>query len=81
MRDLLIWGSALIFLLAALHTVAVRREVYAYARRIGVLEERLQEERRRNDNLALVRERLVSPAALRARAAASGLIENEDPRR
>jgi hypothetical protein len=81
MRDVFCWGSAMLFLLAALHTVAVRGEVYADARVIGHLEEELVERRRRNDNLALLRERLASPVDLRRRAEAAGIIagaENGD---
>ena len=76
MRDVLCWGTAVVFLLAALYTVAVRRELYAQARELGVLERRLLEQRRRNDNLALLRERLGSPAALRRRAERNGLLED-----
>lgn len=79
MRDVLGWGTAVLFLLAALYTVAVRRELYAQARDLGVLERRLLEQRRRNDNLALLRERLASPAALRRRAERHGLL-GEAPR-
>ena len=68
MRNLFLWVTALLFLLVALYTVTVRRELYAEARRLGVLEEQLLEQRRRNDNLALHRERLASPGALQIRA-------------
>jgi len=77
LRDVLLWGSAILFLLAALFTVTVRREVYDEARRIGVLEKRLREERRRNENAAIARERLASPGALLERARAMGLLEAE----
>ena len=75
MRDVMLWGTAVLFLLAALYTVAVRRELYAHARDLGILERRLLERQRRNDNLALLRERLASPANLRQRAARNGLLE------
>jgi cell division protein FtsL len=77
MRDVLLWGTAVFFLLAALYTVAVRRELYAHARELGILERQLLEQRRRNDNLALLRERLASPASLRERAERDGLLEEE----
>ncbi|MHC4819413.1 MAG: hypothetical protein ACYTF8_15320 [Planctomycetota bacterium] len=75
MRDVMLWGTAVLFLLAALYTVAVRRELYAHAKDLGILERRLLERQRRNDNLALLRERLASPAHLRQRAAWNGLLE------
>ena len=75
MRNLLLWGTAVLFLLVALYTVSVRRELYAEARRIGVLEEQLLEKRRRNDNLVLDRERLISPGAVRVRARQNGILE------
>jgi hypothetical protein len=75
MRDVMLWGTAVLFLLAALYTVAVRRELYAHARDLGVLERRLLERRRRNDNLALLREHLASPGHLRQRAERDGLLE------
>lgn len=75
MRDLVLSGCAVLFLLAALFTVTVRREVYAEARRLGVLEEQLREQRRRNGNAAIRRERLASPGALLERARAMGLVE------
>jgi cell division protein FtsL len=74
MRDVMLWGTAVLFLLAALYTVAVRRELYAHARDLGVLERRLLERQRRNDNLALLRERLASPGHLRERAERNGLL-------
>jgi cell division protein FtsL len=73
MRDLLLWGTAVLFLLAALYTVAVRREVYSLARQNGALEKRLEEQTRIADNLALHRERLRSPATLRDRAEHAGI--------
>ena len=75
MRDAVLWFAALLFLLAALYTVTVRREVYDEARRIGVLEQRLREQQRRNDNLAIRRARLTSPAELRERARLAGIAE------
>ena len=74
MRDLLVWGTATLFLLAALYTVAVRREIYDLGRRIGQLEAQVLEQRRQNDNLRVLRERLRSPADLRARAQRTGLL-------
>lgn len=77
MRDVVLWACAVLFLLAALYTVTVRREVYAEARRIGVLEERLREQRRKNGNAGILRERLASPGALLDRARRMGLVEEE----
>jgi cell division protein FtsL len=74
---MLLWGTAIVFLFAALYTVAVRREVYDEARRIGVLERRVREERRRNENGEIERERLASPGAILERARAMGLVEAE----
>jgi len=73
MRDPLLWGSALLFLLAALYTVAVRREVYGLGRDIGVLSIRLCEDCRKEDDLDLLRERLRSPLPLLRRAEQAGL--------
>lgn len=70
MRDAMLWGTAVIFLLAALYTVSVRREVYALARDNGAHESELIERERRCANLRIERDRLRSPAALRARAEA-----------
>lgn len=75
MRDFALWATAILFLLAALYTVTVRREVYEEARRIGALEHRLREQRRRNENAALRREGLASPSALLERARAMGLVD------
>jgi cell division protein FtsL len=75
LRDVLIWGSAILFLLAALYTVTVRREVYEEARRIGALERQLREQRRQNENARIARERLASPGTLLERARALGLVE------
>ena len=77
MRDVMAWGTAVLFLLAALYTVAVRRELNAHARDLGILERRLLERQRRNDNLALLRERLASPAQLRQRAEQNRLLEED----
>jgi cell division protein FtsL len=75
LRDVVLWASAVLFLLAALYTVTVRREVYEEARRIGLLEERLLEQRRRNDNARIARERLAAPTALLDRARRMGLVD------
>jgi len=80
LRDVLLWGAAVLFLLAALFTVTVRRDVYSEARRIGVLEERLREQRKRNENAEIARERLSSPGALLERARAMGLLDAEGVR-
>jgi hypothetical protein len=48
--------------------------VYADAYRIGVLEERVREARRRNENLVLLREELASPADVLRRAEAAGYL-------
>ncbi|HEX5138122.1 MAG TPA: hypothetical protein VFY93_14195 [Planctomycetota bacterium] len=77
MRDVLLWGAAVLFLLAALFTVTVRRDVYTEAKRIGVLEQRLHEQKKRNENAEIARERLSSPGALLERARAMGLLEAE----
>lgn len=79
MRDLLVWGFALLFLVTAFHTVHVRRDVYRLGREIGALEETLFEQRRRADNLRLELERLASPAQLKAHAEKAGIaiIERE----
>ncbi|MFI5402237.1 MAG: hypothetical protein ACHQ1G_04810, partial [Planctomycetota bacterium] len=79
MRDLVLSACAILFLLAALFTVTVRREVYAEARRIGALEERLREQQRRNGNAQILRERLAAPGALLERARAMGLVEEGGP--
>ena len=80
-RDLLLWGTAVVLLLAAFYTVSVRRELYDRARGIGRLEKRLIEQQRRNDNLALLRERLASPRSVRDRARRTGILtEGEDGR-
>jgi len=66
----MLWGTAVIFLLAALYTVSVRRQVYRIARENGALEAEVVERRRRCENLAIERDRLLSPADLRRRAEA-----------
>lgn len=76
MRDLVLSVCAVLFLLAALFTVTVRREVYAEARRIGALEERLREQRRRNENAEILRARLAAPGALLERARQMGLVDD-----
>jgi len=80
MRDLLLWGSAVLFLFAALYTVAVRREVYALGREIGVLKAGLCESCCREDNLALLKERLRSPLPLLQRARRAGVKLAESSR-
>jgi cell division protein FtsL len=77
LRDLVLCAAAVLFLLTALYTVTVRRELYAEARRNALLEERLREQRRRNDNLLIRRERLAAPGALLERARLAGLLEEE----
>ena len=77
MRDLCVWATGLLLLVAAMFTVSVRREVYTQGRRIGTLQERVREMQRRNDNLALERERLASPGSLRARATDAGLAAED----
>jgi len=77
LRNVLLWGSAILFLFAALYTVTVRREVYEEARRIGVLEQRLREQRRQNENAEIARERLASPGALLERARAMDLLDDK----
>jgi len=79
MRDLCVWTTAFLLLVAAMFTVSVRRDVFAEGRRIGALQQRLRELRRRNDNLALEREHLASPGTLRERAVRAGLAP-EAPR-
>ncbi|MHC4953510.1 MAG: hypothetical protein ACYTGZ_06440 [Planctomycetota bacterium] len=64
MRDLVTWGTAIAFLLAALYAVTVRREMVTVGRSIGRLSHDVAEFRRRNDNLALEVSRLRSPGAL-----------------
>jgi len=80
LRDVVLWATALLFLLAALYTVTVRREVYEEARRIGVLEHRLREQRRRKDNLEIRRACLTSPAELLERARIAGIVPETDAR-
>ena len=68
MRDLVLWGTAVAFLLVAFYTVQVRRELYALGGRIGTLESALMERKRLNDNLQLEVERLTSPMRLTKKA-------------
>jgi hypothetical protein len=75
LRDVALWATAVLFLLAALFTVTVRREVYDEARRIGALEKLLREQKRRNENAALLRDGLAAPGALLERARAMGLVD------
>ena len=74
MRDALLWGTAVLFLLTALYTVAVRREVYRLAADLGEMHRVRDEQRRVRDNLLIERERLQSPGALRARAIEFGIL-------
>jgi len=73
MRDLVPWVTAVLLVLAAVFTVAVRRDLYDIGRDIGVLEESVIERRRLNDNLELARERLASPMAVAAQAERAGV--------
>ena len=77
MRDFLVWGVALLFLVTAFHTVHVRREVYRLGRDIDTLEHAVVEQRRRGDNLRLELERLASPARLKAAAEKAGVSVRE----
>ena len=74
MRDLVIWICADALLVAALHTVSVRTQVYALARRNGALAERLLRLRRQNDNLGIELEKARSPEALLELASAAGIV-------
>jgi len=76
MRDAALWGFSAALLLAAFHTVHLRREVYAIAREMGAMNDRLEEARRRNANLRLRLEAARSPARLQGRARAAGLWED-----
>ena len=69
MRDLVIWIVALLFLFSSFHTVKIRREVDALGSENGALERSLLENRRRNDNLQIQLERMLSPAELARHAA------------
>jgi len=73
MRNALLWGTAVIFLLTALYTVSVRREVYSLAGQIGSLRTDRLEQTRTRDNLRIRRARLEAPAALRLRARELGI--------
>ena len=53
MRDLVTWGTATAFLLAALYAVTVRREMVSVGRSIGQLSREVADSKRRNDNLEL----------------------------
>jgi len=72
-RDFVTWGTAVLFLLAALYTVTVRREVVTLGRQLGELNCRIDEQVRQNANLELEAARLRSPAALRLRAEELGV--------
>ncbi len=74
MRNALLWGTAVIFLLTALYTVAVRREVYDLAADIGALHSVRDEQMRVGDNLLIERERLQAPGALHQRAIEFGIL-------
>ena len=73
MRDLVVWITAAALLVAALHTVSVRTQVYALGRRNGDLADRLLSLQRRNDNLGIELEKARSPEALLELAAAAGI--------
>ena len=68
MRELIVWLVALLFLFTSFHTVKVRRDVDALGSENGALERALLERQRKNDNLELQLERMLSPAELAARA-------------
>ncbi len=73
MRSFALWGFAVALMLAAFHTVHLRRQVYAIAREMGGMNERLEEARRRNANLMLRLEGARSPRRLLGRAEESGV--------
>ena len=77
MRNLVVWGVALLFLVSAFHTVHVRREVYRLGRDIDTLEHALLEQRRRGDNLRLELEKMASPGRLKATAGKNGVAVRE----
>ena len=77
MRDLVIWIVALLFLFSSFHTVKIRRDVDALGSENGALERSLLENRRRNDNLELQLERMLSPAELVRRAADAEIFLQE----
>ncbi len=74
MRDLVVWITAAALLVAALHTVSVRTQVYALARQNGALADRLLSLRRHNDNLGIELEKARSPQALLELASAAGIV-------
>jgi cell division protein FtsL len=78
MRDAVVWGTALALLLAALHTVEIRREVASIGRQIGRIESAREEMRKRNENRELELERLRSPARLLDRAVRKGVLPEEE---
>jgi len=73
MRDLRVWAAAVFFLLAALYTVHVRRELYQLGSQLGELEARVLEQGCRNDNLQIDVLRLRSPGRLLERAGEAGV--------
>jgi cell division protein FtsL len=74
LRNALVLGCAAALMASAVITVHLRRQVIALGREIGGLDARLDELRRRNENLTLELEAARSPEALRARADALGLF-------
>ncbi len=77
MRDLFVWIVALLFLFSSFETVKVRREVDALGSGNGALERALLETQRRNDNMQLKLERMLSPAELALRAAEEDVFLSE----
>ncbi|MGQ0612504.1 MAG: hypothetical protein ACT4PV_01970 [Planctomycetaceae bacterium] len=75
MRSFALWGCAATLTLAAFHTVHLRRQVYAIARDMGGMNERLEEARRRNGNLLLRLEAARSPRRLLGNARERGVWE------
>ncbi|MHC4339913.1 MAG: hypothetical protein ACYSX0_06840 [Planctomycetota bacterium] len=73
MRDLRLWAAAAVFLLTALYTVHVRRELYQLGSQLGELESRVVEQGCRNDNLQIDVLRLRSPGRLLERANEAGV--------
>lgn len=73
MRDLVVWITAAALLVAALHTVSVRTQVYALGRGNGALAVRLLGLQRRNDNLSIELEKARSPRVLLELASAAGI--------
>ncbi|MHC4931264.1 MAG: hypothetical protein ACYTGV_03640, partial [Planctomycetota bacterium] len=72
-RDLRLWTAAVVFLLTALYTVHVRRELYQLGRELGDLESTVIEQGCRNDNLQIDVLRLRSPGRLLERADEAGV--------